>query len=254
MASPKNLGFMRVGAVLQGRRISLPVPRNDVLPRQKLKHYTVLLPQSLSLHTPNGHMGDINQLTYLKRHVPSTPGPVLEVGSKDYGSTSSFRSVYTAGEYIGVDMAHGKGVDAVVDLVEGIGSLPEGHFDLVICCSVMEHVRMPWVFANNLSRLTRGGGQIYISVPWVWRYHAYPDDYFRFSYRGVMELFPRFKWNAMEYSTNVPGEFIPISGDGKRGDDSMAIHRRTGFLSKQRRKYLPYLMVNMLGTNPTEAA
>jgi hypothetical protein len=194
------------------------------------------------------HMGDVNQMTYLKRHVPLQNGPVLEVGSKDYGSTSTFRSVYSASEYIGVDMAPGKGVDAVVDLVEGTGTLPLAHFSLVICCSVMEHVRKPWVFAENLSKLTRVGGQIYISVPWVWRHHAYPDDYFRFSYRGVMELFPGFDWVSLEYSTNVPNEFIPISSDSKLTDDSMAVFHRVAFMSKQRRKYLPYLMVNMLGT------
>ncbi len=62
-------------------------------------------------------MGDKNQLMYLKRHVPTAHGPVLEVGSKDYGSTSSYRDVYASGEYIGTDMEHGKGVDVVVDLL-----------------------------------------------------------------------------------------------------------------------------------------
>jgi SAM-dependent methyltransferase len=192
-------------------------------------------------------MGDVNQLTYLQRHVPSVEGPVLEVGSKDYGSTSSFRGVYSANEYIGVDMAPGKGVDAVVDLVEGIGPLPAAHFQLVICCSVMEHVRRPWVFAENLARLIRPGGRIYVSVPWVWRFHAYPDDYFRFSWRGIAELFHEFDWDGLEYSTTVPGEFIPIGSDTKQVDDSLALRRHVGWVRRKRRMYLPYLMVNMLG-------
>ncbi len=106
---------------------------------------------------------------------------------------------------------------------------------------------MPWIFAEHLSQLTRPGGRLYISVPWVWRYHAYPDDYFRFSWRGIMELFPEFEWSGMEHSTNVDGEFLPISDETSRIDDSMAIRRRIGFLNKTRRKYLPYLMDNMLG-------
>jgi len=192
-------------------------------------------------------MGDKNQLMYLERHIPNTNGPVLEVGSKDYGSTATFRKIYSNSEYVGVDMAPGEGVDAVVDLVEGTGSLPSAHFALVICCSVMEHVRKPWLFAENISQLTREGGQLYISVPWVWRYHPYPDDYFRFSWCGVMELFPGFEWSRMEYSTNIKGEFIPITSENNRADDSMAIHRRVGIFNKKRRKYLPYLNVNMLG-------
>jgi len=42
-----------------------------------------------------------------------------------------------------------------------------------------------------------------MSVPWVWRYHAYPDDYFRFSWRGIETLFPEFSWSDKHYSTTV---------------------------------------------------
>lgn len=180
-------------------------------------------------------MGDANQLAYLKHWAP-TAGPVIEIGSKDYGSTSSYRDFYP-GEYVGVDMAAGKGVEVVVDLCKGIGPLREGHFDLAICCSVLEHVEKPWRFAENLARLIRPGGRIYISVPWVWRYHAYPEDYFRFSHRGVASLFEGFTWEHLFYSTSVDGEFIPVS------DGDSRLVTKIG-----ERKHLPYLMVNMLGT------
>ena len=189
-------------------------------------------------------MGDINQLTYLKRVMPSVDGPVLEIGSKDYGSTSSFRDFYRVPEYVGIDMEAGKNVDLVVDLTQGTGELRRGHFTLGICCSVLEHVRRPWTFAEHLTDVMRPGGALYMSVPWVWRYHAYPDDYFRFSWRGVMELFPAFTWSAICYSTNVPGEFVDITPENTGVDYSLAAHADT---PAGQRKYLPYLMVNMLG-------
>src|SRR3954468_3412896 len=189
-------------------------------------------------------MGDVNQLTYLKRVMPSVDGPVLEIGSKDYGSTSSFRDFYRAPEYVGVDMEAGKNVDVVVDLTQGTGDLRRDHFALGICCSVLEHVRRPWIFAGHLTDVIRPGGALYMSVPWVWRYHAYPDDYFRFSWRGVMELFPAFTWSAICYSTNVPGEFVDITPENAGVDNSLAAHADT---AAGPRKYLPYLMVNMLG-------
>jgi len=189
-------------------------------------------------------MGDVNQLTYLKRFMPSVSGPILEVGSKDYGSTSSFREFYADQEYIGIDMEHGKDVDLVVDLTQGTLGLEQDFFALGICCSVMEHVRKPWVFADHLSSLIRPGGALYMSVPWVWRYHAYPDDYFRFSWRGVMELYPQFAWTHVCYSTNVPDEFVDITSEKPGMDDAMAALVDT---PKGKRKYLPYLMVNMLG-------
>ncbi len=194
-------------------------------------------------------MGDINQLTYLKTHVPNVDGPVVEIGSKDYGSTSSYRDFYRDREYVGVDMEEGKGVDVIVDLTLQTEPLPKNHFALAICCSVLEHVRKPWIFADNLSSIVAPGGKLYMSVPWVWRYHAYPDDYFRFSWRGIMELFPEFSWEQICYSTNVPNEFIAIDAKAPTADNAMAAHADTP--SGVKRKYLPYLMVNMLGTRKT---
>jgi len=191
-------------------------------------------------------LGDRNQLAYLRHWVPKVDGPVLEVGSKDYGSTSSFRDFYAGSEYVGLDMSEGKGVDVVADLTKSIGPLRESHFALAICCSVLEHVEKPWLFAPNLTRVIRPGGKLYMSVPWVWRYHAYPDDYFRFSHRGVTTLFDHFDWSAPYYSTNIDGEFVEIRKEIPDIDDRMAVYANTP--KGEQRKYLPYLMVNMLGT------
>lgn len=192
-------------------------------------------------------MGDRNQILFLTKMIPEVTGPILEIGSKDYGSTSSFREAYPGNPYIGVDMAPGKNVDAVVDLVEGIGPLPENHFVLAVCCSVLEHVPQPWRMAENITRVMAKGGRLYMSVPWVWRYHPYPDDYFRFSFRGVAALFPGFDWATPYYSTNVEGELIEIGEQNLQADNKMAKLADIG-QGRAARKYLPYLMVNMIGT------
>ena len=189
-------------------------------------------------------MGDRNQQLFLEKLLPRADGPVVEIGSKDYGSTVNFRDLYP-GEYVGVDLEAGKGVDMVVDLSLGLGPLQENHFGLAICCSVLEHTPVPWVLAANLTRLVRAGGMVYISVPWVWRYHAYPDDYFRFSPRAVQALFPLFSWRHATYSSTVPGEHIDLDlSNLKEVDNRLAQHAQT---PNGARKYLPYLMVNMLG-------
>lgn len=87
-------------------------------------------------------------------------------------------------------------------------------------------------------------GYAYIVVPWVWRYHAYPDDYFRYSWRGVSELFPGFDWLEIAYSTTVTGEFYVIDDDNKSIDDQLAHYKQ---VSGGSRKYLPYLQLHMFG-------
>ncbi len=37
-------------------------------------------------------MGNINQLNFVLQNVNIIQGPILEVGSKDYGNTPDFRS------------------------------------------------------------------------------------------------------------------------------------------------------------------
>jgi hypothetical protein len=189
-------------------------------------------------------MGDLNQYIYLQNLLTSVDGPVLEVGSKDYGNTTSFRKVFAKQEYIGVDLEAGPGVDLVLDLTTGIGPLKENYFSLVICCSVLEHTPWPWLMAANISRLVGTHGWLYMSVPWVWRYHPYPDDYFRFSFRGIESLFPVFDWNDIMYSTNVEGELFELDPAKPQLDNDMACYTDT---QGGKRKHLPYLMVNMLG-------
>ena len=186
-------------------------------------------------------MGDANQLTFLKRHVPSVAGPVLEIGSKDYGNTQDFRAVYSGNEYVGLDMEQGPGVDIVHDLTTGVGPLRPDHFELAICCSVLEHVRRPWVFAEHLSGVIQNGGILYLAVPWVWRFHAFPDDYFRFSWRGIEELFPEFEWHHRTYSTTIIGEFVPAT-ENADNDFALFVKKPSG-----NRKYLPHLMLHVIG-------
>jgi SAM-dependent methyltransferase len=196
-------------------------------------------------------VGDANQSIYLNHHVTRVEGPILEIGSKEYGSTASFRSAFPDNEYVGVDLEPGDGVDVVADLARGTGTLPVDHFALAICCSVLEHTPRPWVMAEHISALVRPSGVLYISVPWVWRYHMYPDDYFRFSWRAIVEMFPAFAWDSIALSTTVPGEIVPLPADNPGIDNNLAENFPT---AKGPRKYLPYCMVNMLGTKSAENA
>lgn len=160
------------------------------------------------------------------------PASVLEIGSKQYGSTQKFRSLFPDAEYVGVDLEEGENVDVVHNLEDGVGSLKPA--ELVICCSVLEHTPKPWVMAETLTSLT--SRWLYVAVPWVWRYHPYPDDYFRFSFSGIKSLFPAIEWRRMYYAT-TDDVYVPA----EQGEDN-ALH-----LKDAGRKYLPYLEIHAFG-------
>ncbi len=189
-------------------------------------------------------MGDINQVILLRNLVRKIDGPVLEIGSKHHGNTSSFRDFYIENSYVGIDAEDGPGVDSVFDLNGDVSHVPSDHFALCICTSVLEHVSKPWVAAKNIESFLRRRGILYISVPWVWRYHPYPDDYYRFSPSGIKVLFENIDFYTEMYSTSLPGEIMDMAQSSVTCDNAMALHKKT---DHGERKYLPYLMVNMIG-------
>jgi SAM-dependent methyltransferase len=124
---------------------------------------------------------------------------VLITGSHIYAGKEDRRKRYA--NVVGVDAIAGDGVDVCLDLEGDVSAL--GKFDHIECISVLEHSRRPWAMAKNLVKLLRTDGTLHISVPFVWRYHGYPHDYWRFTMQGVEELFaPDIRWSKIAYASN----------------------------------------------------
>src|SRR3990170_1211176 len=169
-------------------------------------------------------MGDLNQLDFVLENRRMVVGPILEIGSKDYGNTNDFRQIFPSETYIGTDQEDGKGVDLVCDFSSDYESLKKTigieQFGTVICFSVLEHCKYPFKIAENISRFLVDGGILFLSVPFVWNIHAYPDDYWRFTPASISVLFPEF--NLIEeksyYSTKIRGERFPFTQNLKKVD------------------------------------
>lgn len=64
-----------------------------------------------------------------------------------------------------------------------------GQFDVVYSNNVFEHLENPFCAAQNIWSLCRDGGLIVTVVPFSQRYHESPNDYFRYTHRGIEKLF-----------------------------------------------------------------
>lgn len=71
-------------------------------------------------------MGFKNHELFIKRHQGRFRGPFLEIGAKDYGSTVNLRAMFPGENYVGIDMAEGKGVDLVLDLTRPFEEIDGG--------------------------------------------------------------------------------------------------------------------------------
>jgi hypothetical protein len=55
--------------------------------------------------------------------------------------------------------------------------------------NVFEHIKKPWIAAENIFKMTKKGGIIITIVPFSQRYHESPGDYFKYTHTGMTSLF-----------------------------------------------------------------
>ena len=212
---------------------------------------------------------------------------VLQVGSRSLISDRNernWRSLVTKrfGErsvFIGVDLLEGSNVDGVLDICSPAKALKEKlgeePFDLVICCHVLEHTRDPMRAARNIESVLRPGGIAFIATPWSQAFHATPDDYWRFSVRGLMLLFEGLEIQSSFYSGGDVGLDVAyrVERDGapELGSRAGAVEQglfqlvldhedNRAVLARQAtdrlpvsRTYMPTLFVNVVGRRPMAA-
>lgn len=183
------------------------------------------------------------------------PAPTLEVGSLAHNEEDGYWHVhadeFAEGKIVGLDIVPGKNVDVVHDLSLGSWPFQPSEFNSVICCSVLEHVQRPWMLCANLERLIAPGGMIYVSVPWVHRFHKYDDDYWRMTPSAVKTLLPNIEWDAIAYSVYGYAQGTPLHFVQWTDEVDNQLGLVVPLLGPKgelyARKYLPYLMLHMIG-------
>ena len=88
--------------------------------------------------------------------------------------------------YVNLDLFLLPGVDVAGDVTR----LPfaSAVFETVECDAVLEHVTDPVLAIREITRVTAPGGLIHLVTPFCHPFHAYPNDYRRFTIEGLREL------------------------------------------------------------------
>ena len=206
---------------------------------------------------------------------------ILQVGSRTVASDRNERNwramvarrFGSHARFVGIDLLDGPNVDRVVDICSApkmlLGKLGEEPFDLVICCHVLEHTRRPSQAARNIERVLKPDGMAYVATPWSQAFHAAPDDYWRFSVRGLMLMFERLDIVSAFYSGGDVGldvayrvvrddkpDLEPQAAGVEQGlfqlvldheDNRAVLARQATERLPVSRTYLPTLFVNIVG-------
>ena len=81
-----------------------------------------------------------------------------------------------------------------------------------------------------------------LSVPFAWKFHGYPSDYWRFTREGVKKLFPRIDWDEDDNNR----WHTPKRGDFRELDDSLGIVHLSGKYYRQRGMLLRGVAADLL--------
>lgn len=112
-------------------------------------------------------------------------GKFLEIGAQHNQVARYFPDF----EYMTLDLR--KTADNVI--VADICDCPQivsGSFAVVFSIDVFEHIRKPWLAAQEIERILEPGGVVFVSTVFSWRYHPSPVDFWRFSPDALESLFP----------------------------------------------------------------
>ncbi|WP_026804182.1 class I SAM-dependent methyltransferase [Aliarcobacter lanthieri] len=118
-------------------------------------------------------------------------GTLVDLGCGEASHKNYF--LQYVNKYIGVDWTktlHNSKADIISDLNKKI-EIEDDFADTIISLSVMEHLCEPQIFLNESYRILKKDGTIILGVPWMWRIHEAPHDYFRYTPYGLKYMFEK---------------------------------------------------------------
>lgn len=170
-------------------------------------------------------MASPNSLGWIREHLRHVGDEALEVGSRRYKDHAflDLKGFFAAEKptvrLAGCDLLAGDNVDVVVDLTDTPQAVAQAlggrRFDTVLCVSVLEHIPNVFAAAASIEALLRPGGTLFVSVPFVFRYHGYPGDFWRFTPEAVVHLFPQVDFRGLSHScvsSMEEGDWMSLSG------------------------------------------
>lgn len=124
-------------------------------------------------------------------------------------------------DIVNIDLFMFPNVDVAADIERS--PLRDACADYVILDSVVEHVPNPQRVIEEIHRVLKPGGKLFVVNPFLFQYHGYPAHYCNFTRDGMRHLLRAFAEVAVEphygptsAMTNLVSEYVALAVAGER--------------------------------------
>jgi SAM-dependent methyltransferase len=116
---------------------------------------------------------------------------VLDIAPQDHEGASPY---FKKAKVETLDIEKESGATYIADVcLNNADTVPDNHFDFIVCTEVIEHTLQPFNAVNEIERMLKPGGYAFVSVPFNFRIHGPLPDCWRISEHGLRALFKEFE-------------------------------------------------------------
>ena len=161
---------------------------------------------------------------------------VIEIGSCDVnGSLRPILAKWKPAEYVGIDIEEGPGVDLVWDAEKLVDKFGKESFDVVISNELIEHTKNWKKIVSNMKNLCSLGGIVLVTTRSKgFKYHAYPNDFWRYETEDMKNIFSDFDIISLERDTEAPGVFLKAKKPNDYSEKDLSNYKLYSIVSGKR--------------------
>jgi len=108
------------------------------------------------------------------QEIFTTCETIIDFRSSSRRLYESFKNVER--NRISVDINESYNPDVVGDICD-LNMFKDESIDGIICTAILEHVYNLFKAVQEIYRILKKGGKVFVYLPWIWRYHASKGEY-----------------------------------------------------------------------------
>jgi|SRR5215203_6183263 len=135
-------------------------------------------------------------------------GRLLDIAPEVHpGAKPFFSSAITIETF---DIDPNSGCTYIGDICAYNDFLPDETYDYVVCTEVLEHTLQPFKAVDEIRRILKSGGKLFLSVPFNFRIHGPLPDCWRFTEHGLRALLSHFQIIEIQAKPTLDRTLMPI--------------------------------------------